>query len=231
MNKTLKMLGATLLGVAWSGSLFAGHTNFDFSVDPTTYGNDLTGNPMFYFAGAHNHNNPGSSDYFWRSAYGSPGGYIAITDNQNNDSLAIALPYLDFYTNASNVVLPAPIRNFRIDADVRVGNPTNVDSAPADGFSISFARPTDPALANTINGSIYGWAGGANLAEAQAGPNPSGGSFNTPENGVRQGLSVVFDAHQGNYLPDTPPSDGTSPFPLPGHSNDREGITLRLDDS
>ena len=230
MKNTLKMLGATLLGVAWSGTLFAGHTNFDFSIDPSTSGNDPTGNPLFYFAGAHNHNNPASPDYFWRSANGNPGGYIAITDNQNNDSLIVVLPQLDFYTNASAVVTPSPIRNFKIDVDVRIGNPTNVDSAPADGFSISFARSTDPALLNAINGAVYGWAGGASLAEAQAGPNPTGGSYNTPENGVRQGVSIVFDAHQGNYLPDTPPSDGASPFPLPGHSNDREGITLRLDD-
>src|SRR5205807_1473292 len=106
----------------------------------------------------------------------------------------------------------------------------NVDSAPADGISISFARPNDPALVNAKNGLIYGWAGGANLAEAQAGPNPTGGAFNTPENGVRQGLSIILDAHQGNYLPDTAPSDGTSTLPLPSHSNDREGITARLDD-
>jgi hypothetical protein len=230
MKTTLKMLGATLLGVAWSGTLFAGHTNFDFSIDPTTYGNDATGNPLFYFAGAHNHNNPASPDYFWRSANGNPGGYMALTDNQNNDSLIVVLPQLDFYTNASAVVTPSPIRNFKIDVDVRIGNPTNVDFAPADGFSISFARSTDPALFNAINGIIYGWAGGANLAEAQAGPNPVGGAYNTPENGVRQGVSIVFDAHQGNYLPDTPPSDGTWPSPLPGHSNDREGITLRVDD-
>src|ERR1035437_7516492 len=231
MKNTLKMFGATLLGVAWTGTLFAGHTNFDFSIDPSLSGNDPTGNPLFYFAGAMNHNNPASPDYFWRSANGNPGGYLALTDNQNNESLVVVLPQLDFYTNASAVVTPSPIRNFKIDVDVRIGNPTNVDSAPADGFSISFARSTDPALLNAMNGLLYGLAGGASLAEAQADPNPVGGSYNTPENGVRQGVSIVFDAHQGNYLPDTPPSDGTSLFPLPGHSNDREGITLRVDDT
>ena len=230
MKKTFKMLGATLLGVAWSGSLFAGHTNFDFSLDPATYGTDPTGNPLFYFAGAHNHTDPTASDYYWQAVNGNPGGYISITENRNNDSLAVVLPQLDFYTNASNVVLASPIRNFRIDVDVRAGNPSNADSRPADGFSISFARASDPALANVISGAIYGWAGGANLGEAQAGPNPSGGTFNTPENGVRQGLSVVFDAHDGNYLPDTPPSDGSSLTPLFGHPNDREGITFRFDD-
>jgi hypothetical protein len=230
MKNTFKLLGATLLGVAWSGALYAGHTNFDFTIDPVLTGNDPTGNPLFYFAGAHNHNNPASPDYYWRASNGNPGGYMALTDNQNNDSLIVVLPQVDFYTNASAVVTPSPIRNFKIDVDVRVGNPTNGNSAPADGFSFSFARSTDPALLNAINGTLYGFAGGANLAEAQAGPNPTGGSYNTPENGVRQGVSIVFDAHQGNFLPDTPPSDGTSPLPLPGHSNDREGITARFDD-
>jgi hypothetical protein len=230
MKRTCTLLSAALLSFAAAPTLFAGHTNFDFSVDPSLAGNDPTGNPWFFFAGAHNHNNNGLPDYFWRATGGNPGGYVALTDNMNNDSLAIVLPQLDFYTNASSVISPSPIRAFKIDVDVRIGNPTNVDSAPADGFSISFARPNDPALLSAMGGVIYGWAGGASLAEAQAGPNPTGGAFNTPENGVRQGLSIVFDAHQGNYLPDTAPSDGTATTPLPNHSNDREGITLRFDD-
>jgi hypothetical protein len=230
MKTAFRLFPTLVLTTLSALSVFAGHTNFDFSVDPTAAGNDPTGQPWFYFAGVHNHNDATASDYFWRPAGGNPGGYVSLTENLNNSSLAIVLPQLDFYTNASSVVTPSPIRNFRIDMDLRIGNPTNVDSAPADGISISFARPNDPALVNATNGLIYGWAGGANLAEAQAGPNPVGGAFNTPENGVRQGLSVILDAHQGNYLPDTAPSDGTSPFPLPGHSNDREGITARLDD-
>ena len=57
---------------------------------------------------------------------------------------------------------------------------------------------------NATNGSAAGFAGGdGNVANAAT----SSGSTDL-ENGTKTGVAVVFDAWQGNYLPDTTPYSG-----------------------
>src|SRR5207245_5367943 len=75
----------------------------------------------------------------------------------------------------------------------------------------------DPVLGNTTNGVAGGDAGRDDAATTQD-PNGSGDL----ENGTKSGIAVIFDAWQGNMLPDTGPG-GT-----PG--GDVEGIAVRADD-
>lgn len=214
MKRSLKVLSAALVGVAWGGVLFAGDVtyNFDTSPDPLT-------NPQYTNAlivGSHSY--PSSSDPHWQvwssgagaPVGGNPGGYLSIADATNGgNGLAFVFPDID---NGF------PLKGFKFDMDIRAGNGTL--GRPADGFSISFARAGDPVLVNASNGTFNGFAGGDSLAAAQA----AAGSGDA-ENGTKTGVAVVFDAWQGNYLPDTPPADGVA-----GDSNDREGIAVRLDD-
>src|SRR5512146_433735 len=102
--------------------------------------------------------------------------------------------------------------------DIRAGS--GILGRQADGFSICLARSGDQVLVNATNGASGGFAGGDDLATAQ-GTTGSGDA----ENGTKTGVSVVFDAWQGNFLPDTPPNNGVA-----GTSNDREGIAVRVDD-
>jgi hypothetical protein len=172
-------------------------------------------------AGTHAYTTASGGSQFWSSGVnngvnGNPnsGGYLALCDaTNNNNSLVFVFPDLE---NG----LPSP--QLQIDLDVRVGN--GAAEQTSGGFSISYARAGDPSLVNATNGLTGGFAGGDSLSAAM---NTNGSS--EPENGTRTGISVIFDAGQGNYLPDTPPYDGSSPNPSEGHPNDREGIAVRVD--
>ena len=150
--------------------------------------------------------------YHWdyqQSFGGNPasGGFLQLTPAQNGRSLAVILPDID---NG------APVKAFKITADLRVGNGTN--TPPADGFSINYVRDNDVALSNAVNviinpgsppwmppiGLLSGYAGGDSAAQTLD-PRGSG----QPENGTKTGLSIVFDAYYGytaNWLPDTGPN-------------------------
>src|SRR5437773_965045 len=75
---------------------------------------------------------------------------------------------------ASSSITPTPLRAFRIEMDLRVGNTTNINARAADGFSISFARANDLVISNALPlglggaGALGGFAGGDSLALAQA---------------------------------------------------------------
>jgi PA domain len=195
---------------------YAGTTNFNFATDPTTLVNPDS-SPTIWFAGTHNWTNSGAANYFWKSTGGQAGdGYVSIVDNIANQGLVAVMPCLD-PTNA-------PIAAFTVDVDLRVGNPTNANSRPADGFSISFARPSDLVISNATPPAfgglslLNGFAGGSSLANAR----PANPGTANAENGTKTGIAVVFDAFIGGWLPDgATNTSGTT---------DAEGIELRVDD-
>ncbi len=225
MKRHIKLFGATLLSVGWTGLLFAGSAFYGFDQYPPNLDPALSSALIF---GTHNAANagPGVTNFqIWcsgaalvtdgtgRGTNGFPktGGYLSISDATNgNNNLVFVFPDID---NG------LPIQGFQIDMDMRVGNGTL--GRPADGFSISFARSGDPVLVNATNLTVGGFAGGDGSVAAAL--NPAGST--DVENGTKTGVAVVFDAWQGNYLPDTPPVNG------PGTSTDREGIAVRVDDS
>src|SRR5258708_1935882 len=216
MKQHLKLVGTTLLGVAWTGLLFAGNQTFNFDQDPTTD----PGLAGALIVGSHNYSTAALFSQLWCS--GSPlvgttgingnpatGGYLSLTDGtNNNNNLVFVFPDVDS---------GLPIAGFKIDMDLRIGNGSL--GRPADGFSVSFARAGDQVLVNATNGVVGGFAGGD--GSYQVAQSPTGST--DVENGTKTGVAVVFDAWQGNWLPDTPQLNGTG-------SSDREGIAVRVDD-
>lgn len=175
--------------------------NFDDWNDPSLADLVVTGDPTTIFTES------------WKQYYdGNPptGGFLQLTPAMGSRNLAVVFPDID---NG------APIKAFRLTMDVRAGNGTT--ERPADGFSISYVREHDPALSNIVQyvdpvtgrGIVFGFAGGDDLATAQS---PLGSGL--PENGSKTGVAIVFDAWQGNWLPDTP------------NYQDVEGIAVRVDD-
>jgi hypothetical protein len=239
MKRLLQVVTAALLCFASTGTLKAGFTNFDFNTDPATFFDGTTNSMFLAGSASRNINNPGAppwingpagaANYFWQPSGGTGGaadGFMSIVDAIGNEGLVCAFPYLDFITNLDSSITPTPLRAFRIEMDLRLGNTTNINARAADGFSISFARANDLVISNALplglggGGTLGGFAGGDSLAVAQA---ASPGSIDA-ENGTKTGVAVVFDSWEGNWLPDTP-------IRAAGQSNDREGIAVRVDDS
>src|SRR5712691_2078484 len=145
------------------------------------------------------------------------GGYLSIADGGiGGQNTVIVFPDID---------AGAPVKAFHLTADVRAGNPAGNNCTdppqtdgncgrPADGFSISYCRESDPVLANATNGVGLGAAGGDSCAEAQSSTTSA-----TLENGTRTGVAIIFDAWQGNTLSDTGPGGTCGP--------DVEGIAVR----
>lgn len=129
MRSTLRSLVVTLLGVATTSSLFAGDQLYDFETDPT-------GVPGFVLFG----NRAGSAYQFFD---GNPGGYLQLTEAVGSQTAGIVFPDVDLFTNSLGEVVSLPIKAFRIEMDLRIGNGSR---RPADGLSISFARQDDPVL-------------------------------------------------------------------------------------
>ncbi|MBL9126765.1 MAG: hypothetical protein JNL97_03915 [Verrucomicrobiales bacterium] len=152
-----------ILGVAGALSSLAATQTWDFSSDPTTGPAPLTigGNGI----------NPGE----YQTAGGNPGGFLALTWPVGSQVSIARFPNID-----PGKVVTA----FKFEADLRVGNSTG-DRA-ADGFSVSFARDGDPALAdeNVTSGNQGVFAGGI------------------AEGGSTTGIAVSFDTWSGNTLPD-----------------------------
>lgn len=130
----------------WSGHLHAGTASFDFNEDPTAI---LT--------------TYGSS--VWRPTGGVDStGYLSITDAANGQGGVIVF---DDFDNG-NVV-----NSFTFSCDLRTGGGTG---DPADGYSVSFARESDPVVAS-----------GTGFAASP------GGEGNLPEEGTTTGISVGLD--------------------------------------
>ena len=146
--------------VAGATSVRAGSVSYDFSTDPVAAG-------ILTVAG--------NTDPFYQPSGGNPGGFLALTYPINSLFGSIVFDDID-----DGKIVSA----FTFNADLRVGN-SQGDRA-ADGFSISFARSSDPILADlpASQGNQGNWAGGI------------------AEGGSTTGIAVDFDTWSGNTLPD-----------------------------
>ncbi len=214
MRTVFRNITLTALCAAGTISSFAGDQTFDFNVGGNPPSGDPGSVPGFVLMGTR-----AASLYQYSDGNPPDGGYLQLNEAVANQNFGIVFPDVDLYTNSLGEVISLPIKAFKIEADLRVGNGTR---RPADGFSISFCRPTDIALTNALREpAVYtGWAGGDSVANA----NSTTASGN-PETGTRTGLSVSFDANQGNWVrtQSNVPTNSAS-------TNDKEGILVRLDD-
>lgn len=181
------LAGSGLVGV----STQAGTATFTFDTDPRT-------DPQFIISSSVNDGISGLD--FYEGANGNPGGYIAITRSANSQISQVLFPDFD-----SGLIVKA----FTFECDLRLGNPTGNNGLAADGFSISYARGGDPAVANLTN----------NPATTDMGQYAGGAA----ENGTQTGIAISFDTWAGNNLPDI----GRD---WPGTANgDPGGIHVRVD--
>jgi hypothetical protein len=122
------------------------------------------------------------------------------------------------------------VAGFTFECDLRIGNG---DPAPADGFSISFARATDPVIVAVAAGDNFSQM---NNPQPQV-PSPNGGQFSDNgsgtdmslmEEGTTTGLSIGFDMwDSSNYtIPPSPPAVG---LVAAGITHDGIGLDIRVD--
>ena len=147
----------------------AGERTFDFEEDPVEgkYFEALTSTLQ------------GSEDYDPWSGFsafkgtGNPGEFLALTEAIGNQWTIVVFPDIDD---------GQLIKAFTLTADVRTGNSTS--TRPADGFSISYARDSDPLVQAAINGNDLnqGLFGHPRVAEV----------------GASTGVAVSFDTWDGN---------------------------------
>lgn len=155
--------GLAAVAIVAAPSALAGSATYDFGTDP----NSIPGISLVT-----NHDQP------WQASGGNPGGFLALTYPQDSQSTKVLFPDID------NGQL---VKAFTFEADIRVGNSDG--DRGADGFSVSFARGSDPVLADlTLPDAAF--AGGV------------------PEGGTTTGIAVSFDTWAGNTLPDTADIEG-----------------------
>ncbi|HTI98010.1 MAG TPA: hypothetical protein VL527_03825 [Dongiaceae bacterium] len=146
------------LGLAAASMAHAGTALFDFNSDPTAGGQaTLFGSALW---------NPIDG-----VGYGTntADGFLEITPAQNSKVGAIVFADID---NG------AIVGGLHLEADVRVGNGSN---PVADGFSINYARASDPVLTAPDNNGNWGQDAG-------------GGNGQGPEEGTKTGIGIGFDA-------------------------------------
>lgn len=157
--------GAGLL-LALAPSVLAGSVTYDFTTDPTT----LATNPIeVYQTGFAD--SSGTSVY-WKGDGGSPGGFLGVCWPIGGSSTIVLFPDID----QGKIVT-----EFTFETDLRVGSPQQNERA-ADGFSINFARSTDPVF-TSHSGNDFATSGAV-------------------ETGTKTGLAILFDTWSGNTLPD-----------------------------
>lgn len=163
----ISALTATALAAAWLFPTQAATLDINFDSDPAAFFEKTGGTD----------NGDGTFGPQWRADDGNPatGGYLKLTDAV--DSQAAALVFKD--ADAGKIVT-----GFTFTCDVRIGNDFgDANLRGADGFSISFARASDPFLATDP----------LDTSKLAAG---------LPEAGTTTGLAISFDAWAGNNLPD-----------------------------
>ena len=159
---------ATALTAAAITNLTAGTATYDFSTDPTTGGVlQIGGN--------------GANTAPWLPTGGNPGGFLALTYAVGGSFSSVVFPDID-----GGKIVSA----FTFETDLRIGNSST--DRPADGFSISFARSTDPIFGSLPDSQndMNNWAGGV------------------AEGGSTTGIAIDFDTWSGNTLPDGPDIEG-----------------------
>jgi hypothetical protein len=137
-------------------------------------------------------------DVVWGRSESNPWG---ATGNESNGFLSLteATPETSTIAVLPDVLEGQIAKTFTLTMDLRVGNGTS--DRPANGFSLNFARPSDPMLSDVEAGSIH--------------PDHAaiGGAVET---GTQTGLVISFDTWEGDTLPD---------------DSDMEGILVRLDNA
>ena len=174
-QRSLLGLGAV---VTWCASALAGSANYDFNSAPPA---DL----QFVLS---------QSDAGWRDTGGvNNTGYVALFDSINSQYAAVMIPDFD-----NGLIVKA----FTFECELRVGNAVGNDGRPADGFSINYARATDPVVTQLAQ-------------EPPVDPRNDFAIPGAPEGGTTTGLSICFDTWSGNTWP--------------SGETDIEGIILRVD--
>ena len=194
-NRVLGFIGA--LGLSALSAL-AGTATWDFNTDPATGPTPLT------LLGGGN----GGGD--WMQSGGVTGGdtdgYLSITGPTAGQWAKVIFPDMD-----NGKIIAA----FTFECQLRIGNGT---ASPADGFSINYARATDPTFTKDASGNYQagGWSG--TVGE----PGSTGGSMaGLAEEGTITGLAIGFDAWNSN--------SGLWPTDLNPGINDLIGISVRVD--
>ena len=169
----------------------AGERTFDFETDP------IEEDPNYFEAIQSNLTDLAGQDFdpwsgasVWKGK-GNPGEFLALTEAIGGQWTIVVFPDIDDRQL---------IKSFTLTADIRTGNSTT--PRPADGFSISYARDSDPIVQAAINGN--------DLNQGLF-----GGSPGLAESGASTGVAVSFDTWEGNSQ-----QDGTT---------DLEGIYVHVD--
>jgi hypothetical protein len=190
-QKLLRLAGGGVVSIGLVTATQAAETILDFNTDQTgtTY--------QQYVAVGTDNPYTGNITLGWRPSGGASGGandgYLAITDASISNRNLLVFEDLD-----GGLV----VESFVFECDLRVGGGT---AAPADGFSINYARDTDPAVTNPSAPLFAGTSEEASL----------------PEEGTRTGLAIGFDLWQ---------SGGGAPSgTMPGGLTDVVGISIRVD--
>lgn len=167
-----KLVHALVVGLFATASVPAANHLFDFNSDPNV---ELT---IYRGEEANSIGEAGR----WFSTDGSPlevgtdpstNGYLQITKGDSTSPSA--------FGHRAVIVFPdfdagLVIAGFTFQCDLRVGGGTQ---PPADGFSLNYARNSDPVIAN---------ADGSGFASSP------GNEANLPEEGTQTGLAVCFDS-------------------------------------
>lgn len=146
------------LGLVGLVSTKAGTATFDFQTDPNVQFLD------FEQKGTSLWIDPANDPTFKNN------GYIEVTSSQNSQKGVILMPDID---------QGLPVRGFTFQCDLRIGGGTE---NPADGFSLNYARSSDPVIADIL-------AGGSGSGFAAS----PGGEANLPEEGTQTGMGIGFD--------------------------------------
>jgi hypothetical protein len=151
-----------------TSAAIAGTATVDFNSDPTASGQlQLFGNASW------------QPDSGAGSATNANDGYLVVTSAAHQGSQIV---FSDFDNGEV-------VQAFTFEADFRIGNG---NQAPADGFSVNYARAGDPVLVSAAQtGAPTGFATGPNC------------EANLPEEGTTTGISIGFDAWN---------SGGTAPY-------------------
>ena len=176
----------------------AGTAYWDFKEDPTT-----GANPLVLLGSGEG----GGYWYSYDGAEGADDGFLLITAAQNGQWAKIIFPDID-----NGVTIAA----FTFECMLRIGNGTE---SPADGFSINYARASDPTFTKNANGDYQpgGWSGTVN----EPGSTGPGDMAGLPEEGTVTGLAIGFDCWNSN--------SALWPADLNPGINDVIGISVRVD--
>jgi hypothetical protein len=233
VQKILKYLKLTALGLLAAASAHAGTFQTDFSTDPSTnlnFGGSLWDGVTTTGTGSANWQTNGGAGKFGSTSSGpvlgvTNDGFLQLTfaDHNCESNLSTSLCGGVLFDDFDNGLVVAA---FTFDADLRIGNG---NPSPADGFSINYVRDNDPVL-NALNQ-------GDTFPEMNGKVSPAGGQFedngvatdiSLMEEGTQTGLSICFDMWDSSTItiPANPPAVGQE---VPGITHDYIGLDIRVD--